>query len=189
MIHSHSTLGRSWDVEINVSRRKDIKPQISRFLSDGCRRWPFSRIVMRADFQAIMGRLSLIQNAQSRELFEFSIHEFVANGNSLTGKWCIGCVAVGRRQVETRTQSFALVKGAGFLGPDSKEKKFLPKILPKSCQNSYKKYSWNGSKSEVGTCLLFKLGVGEDFREEFFSIESGPRNIAWSWDSFLYPFP
>ena len=48
------------------------------------------------------------------------------------------------------------------------------KILTKSPQKVITKNSRNVLKLELGTCLLFKFGFREDFREDFFPIESGP---------------
>ena len=53
--------------------------------------------------------------------------------------------------------------------------KILLKISLKSCQKVKTKNSRNVKKSDVGTCLLFKLCFREDLQEGFFAIESGPR--------------
>ena len=59
------------------------------------------------------------------------------------------------------------------------EKIFL-KIPLKSCQQVITKHS------EVSTCLLFKLGFHEYFQEDFFPIESGPRQVHSRAREFHY---
>ena len=53
------------------------------------------------------------------------------------------------------------------LGPDSIGKKILLKNLLKICQKVITENSRNVKKSEVGTCLLFKLGFQEYFFQGF----------------------
>ena len=60
-------------------------------------------------------------------------------------------------------------------GPDSIGKKSSWKSSGAPCHKVATKNSRDERKSVVGTCLLFKLGFREDFHEDFFPIESGPR--------------